>query len=56
MGGGRERLSQSSASPREAMGIRQFLLRGLEKVKGEWALIRCAFNLKRMHRLLGQAT
>ncbi|MCS4116364.1 transposase [Salinibacter ruber] len=41
---------------KEAMGIRQFLLRGLEKVKGEWALIRCAFNLKRMHRLLGQAT
>jgi Transposase and inactivated derivatives len=40
---------------KEAMGIRQFLLRGLEKVKGEWALIRCAFNLKRMHRLLGEA-
>ncbi|WP_251963945.1 IS1182 family transposase [Salinibacter ruber] len=40
---------------KEVMGIRQFLLRGLQKVKGEWALIRCAFNLKRMHRLLGQA-
>jgi transposase len=40
---------------KEAMGIRQFLLRGLEKVKGEWALIRCAFNLKRMHRLFGEA-
>jgi predicted house-cleaning noncanonical NTP pyrophosphatase (MazG superfamily) len=41
---------------KEVLGIRQFLLRGLKKVKGEWALIRCAFNLKRMHRLLGQAT
>lgn len=40
---------------KEVMGIRQFLLRGLEKVKGEWALIRCVFNLKRMHRLLGEA-
>lgn len=40
---------------KEVMGIRQFLLRGLEKVRGEWALIRCAFNLKRMHRLVGEA-
>jgi len=39
---------------KEVLGIRQFLLRGLEKVKGEWALIRCAFNLKRMHRLAGE--
>jgi len=38
---------------KEVLGIRQFLLRGLEKVRGEWALIRCAFNLKRMHRLIG---
>ena len=38
---------------KEVLGIRQFLLRGLEKVKCEWALIRCAFNLKRMHRLAG---
>lgn len=40
---------------KEAMGIRQFLLRGLEKAGGEWALIRCAFNLKQMHRLFGQS-
>lgn len=40
---------------KEVLGIRQFLLRGLEKVKGEWALIRCAFNLKRMHRLAEEA-
>ena len=40
---------------KEVLGIRQFLLRGLKKVKGEWALIRCAFNLKRMHRLAGEA-
>jgi transposase len=36
---------------KQVLGIRQFLLRGLEKARGEWALIRCAFNLKRMHRL-----
>ena len=40
---------------KEVLGIRQFLLRGLKKVEGEWALIRCAFNLKRMHRLPGEA-
>lgn len=33
------------------LGFRQFLLRGLAAVEGEWALVCCAFNLKRMHRL-----
>jgi hypothetical protein len=37
------------------MGIRQFLLRGLEKVNGERAWIRCGYNLKRTHRLLEEA-
>lgn len=36
---------------KRAMGFRQFLLRGLEKVAGEWNLVQCAYNLKRMHAL-----
>ena len=30
------------------MGFRQFLLRGLDKVRGEWRLVTMAWNLKRM--------
>jgi len=33
------------------MGFRQFLLRGLRKATGEWKLVQCAYNLKRMHAL-----
>ena len=33
------------------MGFRQFLLRGLQAVQGEWALVCTAWNLKRMHVL-----
>lgn len=33
---------------KSVMGFRQFLLRGLEKVKGEWTLVCLAWNLKRM--------
>ena len=33
------------------LGFRQFSLRGLEKVRGEWNLVCLALNLKRMHRL-----
>lgn len=33
------------------MGFRQFLLRGLESVRGEWNLVCIAWNLKRLHRL-----
>jgi len=31
-----------------ALGFRQFLLRGLEKVRGEWSLVTMAWNMKRM--------
>jgi transposase len=34
-----------------AMGFRQFLLRGLEQVCGEWNLVCMAYNIKRMHAL-----
>ena len=33
------------------MGFRQFLLRGLESVRGEWTLVCMAWNLKRLHVL-----
>lgn len=39
---------------KHVMGFRQFLLRGLEKVNGEWKLLQCAYNLKRMHVLAGE--
>ena len=33
---------------KSVLGFRQFLLRGLDKVKGEWILVTMAWNLKRM--------
>lgn len=33
------------------MGFRQFLLRGLESVQGEWSLVTMSWNLKRMFAL-----
>lgn len=40
---------------KEVMGFRRFLLRGLEKVRGEWGLVCLAYNLKRLHRLVQTA-
>lgn len=34
-----------------ALGFRQFLLRGIKKVTGEWSLLCLAYNMKRLHRL-----
>lgn len=50
------RLRKCTAEPvigiiKEVLGFRQFSLRGLEKVAGEWTLVCLAFNLKRMHTL-----
>jgi len=36
---------------KQVLGFRQFSLRGLDAVKGEWKLVAIAFNLKRMHVL-----
>ena len=36
---------------KQAMGFRQFLLRGLEKVEGEWTLVTLAYNCRRLHNL-----
>lgn len=38
---------------KSVLGFRQFLLRGLDNVKGEWDLVALAWNLKRMHVLTG---
>jgi len=37
---------------KSVMGFRQFMLRGIEKANTEWALVRVAYNLKRLHSLL----
>jgi hypothetical protein len=34
---------------KEALGFRQFSVRGLPAVAGEWILVCLAFNLKRLH-------
>lgn len=39
---------------KETMGFRQFSLRGLSKVAGEWNLVCLAFNFRRLHGLIGQ--
>jgi transposase len=38
---------------KSVLGFRQFLLRGLEKVRGEWKLVTMAWNMKRMFALSG---
>jgi len=51
------RLRKSTVEPvigiiKEVLGFRQFSLRGLTAVNGEWGLVCLAFNLKRFHSLL----
>lgn len=36
---------------KSVLGFRQFLLRGLESVQHEWAMVCIGWNLKRLHRL-----
>ncbi len=38
---------------KSVLGFRQFLLRGLDKVRGEWSLVTMAWNIKRMFALAG---
>jgi transposase len=50
------KLRKSTVEPvfgiiKEVLGFRQFSLRGLEAVCGEWCLVCLAFNLKRLHKL-----
>ncbi len=37
---------------KQAQGFRQFLLRGLEKVQAEWALVCLAHNVLKVHRMV----
>ena len=50
------RLRKSTVEPvfgiiKEILGFRQFSLRGLKNVTGEWCLVCLAYNLKNMHSL-----
>lgn len=36
---------------KEMMGFRRFMLRGIEKVTGEWNLVCLAYNMKRLHSI-----
>lgn len=50
------KLRQQTVEPvfgviKSVLGFRQFLLRGLEKVKLEWQWVCLAYNMKRLHRL-----
>ena len=50
------RLRKSTVEPvfgiiKEILGFRQFSLRGLKNVIGEWCLVCLAYNLKNMHSL-----
>lgn len=38
---------------KHVMGFRQFMLRGFQKVQGEWNLVCMAYNLKRLHTIMG---
>ncbi len=40
---------------KETLGFRQFSLRGLKNVQGEWSLVCLAFNLRRLHVLMAEA-
>ena len=57
---GRERygLRKQTVEPvfgiiKEVMRFRQFLMRGQDEVAGEWNLVCCSYNLKRLFSLLG---
>jgi len=39
---------------KEAMGFRQFLLRGIEKARIEWDLVCIAYNMRRIYSLISQ--
>jgi len=54
------RLRQQTVEPvfgiiKQVMGFRRFMLRGFEKVSGEWQLVCLAYNCKRIHRLIQAA-
>lgn len=51
------KLRQQTVEPvfgvmKQVMGFRQFLLRGKEKVGGEWQLLSLAYNCKKLHKMM----
>lgn len=36
---------------KSVMGFRQFMMRGVEKAKGEWNLVAICWNIKRLHKI-----
>jgi len=38
---------------KHVIGFRQFMLRGFKKAEGEWRLVCMAYNLKRLHTIIG---
>jgi len=40
---------------KSVLGFRQFLLRGIDNVRGEWSLVTMAYNMKRLFSLAGAA-
>jgi hypothetical protein len=57
---GKKRYAQRKQTPepvfgiiKSVMGFRQFMLRGSNKVRGEWSLVTMAWNMKRMFVLAG---
>ena len=38
---------------KHVIGFREFMLRGFKEVKGEWNLMCIAYNLKRLHIMMG---
>ncbi|MFO0198525.1 MAG: transposase, partial [Alphaproteobacteria bacterium] len=54
----RYRLRKQTAEPvfgqiKQPRGFRQFLLRGLNQVKGEWAMICTAHNILKLYKATG---
>ena len=45
--------SEAALAEMEARGFRRFLIRGLEKVQGEWSMLCTAHNLLKLHMALG---
>ena len=56
----RYRLRKHTVEPvfgivKQAMGFRQFLVRGIDKVEGEWTLVMLAYNCRRVNNLMAAA-
>ena len=49
--GGKQTVEPVFGIVKEAMGFRQFHLRGESKVEGEWDLVTLAYNMKRLWNL-----